>query len=235
MKEETGRETSKFSNLNSKQKLQYIWDYYKIPIIGGLILIYALTSFIHGRMTAKKTVFCLAMINSNATDLMDETLINDFSKTREDFDPIHQEMRLEADFTFEGYDLIASSYMQRLLAEYNVGAIDATISTKEVMEELASHQAFADLSAVLPEELFTKLQSEGYEIIYTDYEDPATNETHRFPFAVNISESGTIKKGFTDVTGEPHSYFDEDCYYALSPNSSYIDNGIAFLEYLLEN
>ncbi len=234
MNEETKPHVSGFKELNTKQKLQYIWDYYKIPITGALILIYALTSFIHGRVTAKKTVFCLAMINSNATDLMEDTFIDDFSKTCEDFDPARQDMRLEADFTFEGYDLIASSYMQRLLAEYNVGAIDATISSKKVMEELAAHQAFADLSEVLPGDLFNKLQSEGYEIICTDYEDPATKETHSFPFAVNISGSGIIKKGFTDVTGEPHSYFDEDCYYALSPNSSYIDNGIAFLEYLLE-
>lgn len=222
-----------FKGMTKKQKLSYIWDYYKVPIILGVVLIYLVTSFIHGRLTAKQTVFRLVMIDSNVTALIEESLLDGFAESCEDFDPDKEEMKLDAN-----YDLSETGYMvytteQKILAEYNVGSIDGTIAPKEEMMELAESQAFADLTELLPKDLMDKITGRGLEILSNKYEDPATGEIHEYPFAVNISSSPCISSGFKDAMGDTISYYDKDCYYAVCPNADNLEHSIEFLRYLL--
>lgn len=223
----------KFKDMTSKQKLAYIWDYYKVPIILGVVLIYLVTSFIHGRLTAKQTVFRLVMVDSNVTALIEESLLDGFAKSCEGFDPDKEEMKLDAN-----YDLSEESYTvytieQKLLAEYNIGSIDGTIAPKEEILKLAESQAYADLTEILPRDLMDKIKGRGLELLTNKYEDPATGEIHEYLFAVNISSSPCITSGFKDAMGDTISYYDKDCYYAVCPNADNLDNSIAFLRYLL--
>ena len=233
--EEIKEQTDKLKEMDSKHRLQYIWDYYKVPIIIAVILLYVIIAFIHNRLTYKPTVFNLIMIDSNVTELINESLLDDFAEYNTDFDPDKEQISLHADYDTASLDQGFYSNRQRLMMEYGAGTIDATIAPKEAIEEFAPYQAFADLSAVLPEELMDQLTSGDHELIYTTYEDPATKKEYQYPAAVNISDSSAIKKGFTDINGETFPYFDSDCYYAISPNSEYIDNCILFLEYLLQS
>ncbi|MBQ9361390.1 MAG: hypothetical protein IJT96_10195 [Lachnospiraceae bacterium] len=225
----------KFKELNNKQKLQYIWDYYKIPIIIAIILIFAIISFVRNRLEYKPTVFNLVMIDSNVTELIAESLLDGFADYCEDFDPDTQQISLHADYDSSTFNQGIGIYSnrQKILAEYSVGTIDATIAPKDVIEELAESQAFGDLSEILPKAMMDEIISKGYDIIHVSYEDPATGEVHDFPAAINISESLEIQKGFTDINGKISPYFNEDCYYAISPNSSYLEHDILFLEYLI--
>ena len=45
-----------FKELTFSQKIQYIWDYHKIPIFLVIIGIIAVTAFIHGRLAQKKQI-----------------------------------------------------------------------------------------------------------------------------------------------------------------------------------
>ncbi|MCR5774447.1 MAG: hypothetical protein K6G42_05125 [Lachnospiraceae bacterium] len=220
--------------MNTRAKLRYIWDYYKYPIIIAMIVVIAVVSFIRGRLAYKPTVFNLVMIDSNVSELADRTLLDDFRESCSDFDPDKEKITLNANYDTSTMDQGMYSEKQKLLIEYNVGSIDATIGPKDIMEELAEGQAFVDLNDLLPEELMARIRDENIEILTAHYEDPATGKKYDFPAAINISGSEAIKKGFTDIYGETFPYFDEDCYYAVSPNSSYLDHGIEFLKYLLE-
>ncbi|MBO5551529.1 MAG: hypothetical protein J5966_06185 [Lachnospiraceae bacterium] len=232
---EIREQTAKLKNMNARQRLRYIWDYYKVPIIAAVILIYALISFIHGRMTYKPTVFNLIMIDSNVTDLIDKSLLDGYAEYNKGFNPDKEQISLHADYHSESLDQGFYPDRQKLMMEYGAGAIDATIAPGKVMEELGPDQAFADLTLILPESLMEKLESSGLEVLSTTYEDPATKKTYTYPFAINISEAPAIKKGFTDINGETLPYFDTDCYLAISPNSEYMDNCISFIDYLLKD
>jgi hypothetical protein len=52
-----------FKELTFSQKIQYIWDYYKIPIFLVIIGIIAVTTFIHGRLAQKNTVLSVLCVN----------------------------------------------------------------------------------------------------------------------------------------------------------------------------
>ena len=217
-----------------KQKAGYIWDYYKVHIIIGIIVIYAVTSFIHGKLTEKQTVFRLVMIDSNVTELIEDSFLDGFAGELDSFDPDREQMILDADYDLDSRGFGAYSTEQLILAEYNVGSIDGTVAPEEEIRSLAGTQAFGDLNELLPHEIMEKIALRDIEVLRIRYEDPATGEVHEYPFAVNISSSPCIQSGFTDAMGNTISYYDKDCYYAISPNSSNLENSIAFLEYLLE-
>ena len=231
---EIREQNEKLKDMDARQRLQYIWDYYKVPIMITVILLYALISFIHSRLTYKPTVFNLIMIDSNVTDLIDQSLLDGFAGYNEGFDPDREQISLHADYNTENLDSGFYPERQKLMMEYGAGTIDATIAPKKAIEELGPYQAFADMTAILPADLMDRISSEGLELIYTTYEDPATGKVYNYPVAVNISGTAAIKKGFTDINGETFRYFDSDCYYAISPNSEYMDNCISFLNYLMD-
>ena len=224
----------KFRDLTTKKKIEYIWDYYKAPIIITIVLIFAVTSFVHGRLTAKTTIFRLAMIGSNVTELAQENLMDGFYYTCPGFNPDKEQMILDANYDLDDPGLGAYTTQTRLLAEYSAGTIDATIASEETIKALAESQAFADLSEALPEDLMSEIENRNIELIYNEYEDPATGELHKYPAAVNISGSSVIRSGFTESTGDTLPYYDGDCFYGICPNSSNLENSIEFLKYLLD-
>ena len=69
-----------FKELTFSQKIQYIWDYYKIPIFLVIIGIIAVTSFIHGRLAQKNTVLSVLCVNAENSTTEDSgaDIFNDF-------------------------------------------------------------------------------------------------------------------------------------------------------------
>ncbi len=60
--------------MSKKKKAEYIWEYYKLHIIGVLVVICIIASFIHGQITKVDYVFNLTMLGntvdtSKMTDL----------------------------------------------------------------------------------------------------------------------------------------------------------------------
>ena len=71
-----------FKELTFSQKIQYIWDYYKIPIFLVIIGIIAVTTFIHGRLAQKNTVLSVLCVNAENSTTEDNgaDIFNDFLK-----------------------------------------------------------------------------------------------------------------------------------------------------------
>lgn len=69
-----------FKELTFSQKIQYIWDYYKIPIFLVIIGIIAVTAFICGRLAQKNTVLSVLCVNAENSTTEDNgaDIFNDF-------------------------------------------------------------------------------------------------------------------------------------------------------------
>ena len=119
--EEIKEQTAKLKNMSTGQKLQYIRDYYSIPIIIAVILLIALISFIHNRLTYKPTVFNLIMIDSNITSLTNESLLDGYPGYNKDFDPDREQIALHADYYTETLDEGIYPIRQKLMMEYGSG------------------------------------------------------------------------------------------------------------------
>ena len=77
------------TTLHGKQKIQYIWDYYKLPIVICLIILYIIGYTVHGHFSKKETLLYTGLVNISAgerlTDKLDRGFLNsldaDTSKT----------------------------------------------------------------------------------------------------------------------------------------------------------
>ena len=69
-----------FKELTFSQKIQYIWDYYKMPIFLVIIGIIAVTTFICGRLAQKNTVLSVLCVNAENSTTEDSgaDIFNDF-------------------------------------------------------------------------------------------------------------------------------------------------------------
>lgn len=56
-----------------KQKLTYFWDYYKWPVIIGIIAVIVLASMIYEMATRKETAFYALMLNATERNYMGDT------------------------------------------------------------------------------------------------------------------------------------------------------------------
>jgi hypothetical protein len=50
-------------SLHGGKKLQYIWDYYKLPLTLLCIVLYIIGYVIYGRLTHKDTILYTALVN----------------------------------------------------------------------------------------------------------------------------------------------------------------------------
>ncbi|MEK6263486.1 MAG: hypothetical protein N2B06_01685 [Clostridium sp.] len=63
-------------SMSKKKKAEYIWDYYKLHIIGTLVIISIVGSLIHSQLTKIDYVFNLTMIGNGIDATMKSNLEN---------------------------------------------------------------------------------------------------------------------------------------------------------------
>ena len=60
--------------LHGRKKVQYIWDYYKLPLAVLCIVLYAAGYMLYGRITHKDTVLYTALVNVAAGEDLTQEL-----------------------------------------------------------------------------------------------------------------------------------------------------------------
>ena len=65
-------------SLHGGKKIQYIWDYYKLPLAILCIVLYVIGYVLYGRLTHKDTVLYTALVNVSAGTDLTRGLGNDF-------------------------------------------------------------------------------------------------------------------------------------------------------------
>ena len=64
------QEQETFKALDGRQKLQYIWDYYKLPLAVLCIFLYIIGYSLYGHFTHKETLLCTALVNVSAGEAL---------------------------------------------------------------------------------------------------------------------------------------------------------------------
>lgn len=208
--DEFKKEREEMKNAPLGKKLQYVWNYYwvQILIVVGLILTIAGVFFV---VTNKKEpVLNGIYVNCYKADYVNGELIADFIE-EQDIDLKNQEIYFVTDLTYRLDDGMTSSTTnkqttQALTIYHESGTMDFVVGQKEVMEELALKNYFADLADILTEEQYQAL--EPYFISFPN------SKGEQVPVLVDMSKSEILKEGFEDeakdslvfgvVIGAPH-------------------------------
>ena len=163
------KDWASMKELSFKNKLVFIWDYYKIPVLVALVVFFLIGSFIYEQSTSKEAVLQGIFINSfSSSEQTPEHILEDFLKAQEvDTQKYYADCRTniyyEAANREEGQNgsspaLSNAEALQLIAAQSGAGMLDYIVGPHDVILELAYKGHFTDLSEVLSPEQYKKLQ-----------------------------------------------------------------------------
>lgn len=140
-----------FKNMTTKEKMEYIWDYYKVYIIAGIIVIYLFGAFTSSILNRKEYILNIALIGKFA----DFDKLNEFSKevTKELIGDPSGRKQASTDFyrlveNQNGNFTLDPASTQKLMARMGAQDIDVMVLDKSNFEILAKQGAFLRLDDI---------------------------------------------------------------------------------------
>lgn len=149
----------KFKSMSPKDKIDYIWEYYKFHILAGLIVIFIIGSLIHSFVTRVDTYCSLTYYNAYTDedsffalqDKLNEIIFPDKNNIAVKFDDIFTDSAL------------AISPNQQFSAKIAAKEVDLAIVSEQVFKQQCSDDMFLNLSELkafndlnLPESVLVK-------------------------------------------------------------------------------
>ncbi len=205
--------------MTTKKKLHYLWDYYKLQIIGGVVAVVLVIYFIVLFTRPNDHILLnVAFVNQYENVTEDSPLMDDFlssegnSLTSEDlsFDAAYFfDLTNDGDYT--------NSYFQKLIAKAENGEVDVMVMGENNLLGIAQGGRTLDLR---DEKAGDLLEEYPDRIIY--YSDEETGE--EIPVGIDVSDSQKLY-GYTE---------DDQVTVSLSSKTANAENAVTFIEYLLQ-
>ena len=143
-----------------KQKIIYIWDYYKWHIIIPIIVIIAITSHIINVITAPDIIMNGVLLNvyNTETSISNGELLEAFYQ-KQKIDPKEEEINLNTNLYFSPENANGNyETLQVLMAWHAADSLDFIGGDLPTLTELSYRGYFSDLREVLTEEQITKYE-----------------------------------------------------------------------------
>lgn len=204
-----------FKALSNKAKVEYIWDYYRFPILATIGIGAAAIYMIHHYVTYQEPLLNVLMVNTPAyidatTDGFEEFF------DAYDYESFPDAVSLISNLQFYDNERVNYENVQALSTVIGAGGQDLFFGTGDVFNYYAGSGALTDLSTVLSKDILNQYED---QLIYCD-EDGTVDP---YPCAVSLSDNEWLTK---------YGYYDECCFgiFYSSPNPEIAAD---FAEFLL--
>ncbi len=234
-----------FKDMTLKQKLSYIWDYYKLLIILGIIVIGILIYVAYKIANPGAESICNVVFVDAESYGSDDDVFAQYLEEKE-YDTSENIINT----TFINTSVYTS---QLLTAELMTGEVDIIIAEKDVMENLQESGALAPLDEILGTEalasygtdLYVAEAEEEQETISpnknNDNNDGTVNEEDK-----NSSEEGENNSDAEELTGHIYAiqlpedneivyegYYSGEVWVAIANTAANEETAVDVLEYLM--
>lgn len=203
--------------LPPKKRFLYIWDYYKLWIIGGIFAICSIISAIYQYATAKDTLLQLILVNSSLSyeeSIFAEDYLTEHGYSTDEYELIASSVEFKMTETSYQEDYYT---LQALVARMTSGDIDIFSAPSDLFAPYATEGYLMDLSTVFSEE---ELLTYGALLVYTT--DEITQKT--YPCAFDFTDNAWMKT---------HGYYTGSCHMGILYNSANVEQVKQFLTYIL--
>lgn len=229
----------KLKTLKGWQKLQYIWDYYKLPIALIGIMVYIAIYIAYRHFSYKETILYTALVNVNAGQDLTQNLDQDFLDYLE-LDTSQNKIQLYTKLYLTDDEMNAHhqySYASRMkiLASIDGGLLDVALMDQEAFDAFSQNGYLCDLEELLSlndPDLYDAIQphlSTNIIILEDNAIDaqldpsiPYHAATEEHILGINLSKTGLIGR----------AGFESSVYLGIIANSPRKDTAIAYLRYL---
>lgn len=213
------KEKAKIHSLDNKAKLTYLWDYYKIPIVGAVALVGIIIYFCYViAVRPPESAFYASFINSYAEISEGSDFFDEFAKYAQ-IDTSKNSINLE---TGSYFDLSTNSgfnnaYYEKTVAIVESGMVDVIVCDKDNYYNLSSSG------------LFLNLEDEKVADIYKTYKDRVLTTKHaetgeEVKVGIDVSDSEWFKKLNTYSNG---------AVVLISPKAPHLDKVKPFIDFLV--
>ncbi|WP_090759963.1 hypothetical protein [Bacillus sp. OK048] len=136
------------ATMSPKERMAYIWDYYKFHIIGTIVAIILLISLITS-FDEKKEVYLNMTIVGNGVNSEGVVQLQEQLTNKLVIDKTNEEVLIQTlNYDKSSRDPVSLAGVQKLAAEISTGSIDLLIVDKELFEEFSSQQSLLALNDV---------------------------------------------------------------------------------------
>lgn len=228
------------NHLHGKQKIQYIWDYYKLPIVICLIFLYIISYTVHGYFTKKETLLYTGLVNVSASSQLTDELSCGFldslnTNTSKTELKLYTGLYLTDNPDDSNHEYTYASRI-KTVASIADERLDVVLMNKEAFDAFSQNGYLCNI-----EELLLKLDSEtlaeckpyitdniviledNTDEIMPDDSQPYQAVTDEFPMGLLVSQKGLFKR----------AGFDGDVYLGVIKNSPRMDMAVEYIKYLI--
>ena len=152
-KQEKAARRAAFQAMSPQKKLDYIYTYYKWPLLLGLIALIALGSVLHRQLTKKESVLCLALANVAVGEDLEDELTDGFlrflgadAKKREVY--LYRDLYLSDNADTLNHEYAYASKM-KLMGAVSAGKLDLVLMNREAYDLLSRSGYLLELSPAL--------------------------------------------------------------------------------------
>ncbi len=215
-KDRLRHERETFRRLKGKAKLQFIWDYYKIPVIALLLAIAVICINTGYAVTRGKTQMYLVMVNAAEGDPEAVQL-----QARE-AGVIGEDRRIQIESTYslkmDGSAETDGETVMVLAALFGIGDMDVFAANDEVFQMYTAQDGFENLGVLLPQELQQKFSAD-----LVRYTNEQGNEKVG---GVVLHEGSALHRA---------GYYSGDVVIGVAVQAEHLEEAVAFIRMLLED
>lgn len=198
---------SRFKEMSVKEKVEYIWDYYKIHIIAGLSITFLIGYFIYSQVTQINYIFNLTVL-SNMQKEKSDSLQNELTRLL-----VNNQNKDEALVSI--LPLKDTMSIQKLVAQISANEIDLIIMDKAEFNKFSNENMFIDLETL--KEL--DLNSIKYDKLKTE------NNSASGTYAISVENNKLLQEKGIDT---------KDKVIGIVASTKNVDKALSVLKWLLK-
>ncbi len=210
-------EVEKLKRMSGRDRLWYVWEYYKYIIIIGILVLSCIISILINLLNPSNIYLNTITLNLPSASQKIPTQLTDGLHTAMGLDK-YSEVKVEEfyinfkdQYTEQDYQSV-----QRLFTLIGVREVDIILTGQEELDALASQIAFFNLEDGLPQNLWNQLQS---RIIYIDSGENA----ELYPAGIDISDTAFVRDC---------GYISQSVVFSIPNNTKNLEHCIEMLEYI---
>lgn len=220
LKQETQKEREKLKHMSAKDKVWYIWEYYKVHIFILFVLIFII--YLIGNIFYNKTftnqLYYMVINNANISN----TSFDEFNQEFKDYMNYGKKdtIRTDGSVVIKHGDIASEleyGNMAKISAVVAVSELDIMICDQINIDHYNELDAFQDLEQILPDDLWQKVKGSAY------YAKNSQNQ--EIACAIDLNHTKFTQK--TGVQLDP-------CYFGVINNTQHIDTIISWLRFVLD-
>ena len=203
-----------------KRKLEFIWDYYKIPILAIVfVAVILITSLVNNIGRDKICMYAVLLNNDSLVVSCDETV---FDKTMAlaGYDMKKKTVSVNSELSLgrEHNETADVETLQVLTALFTISDLDVYVADKQYFDYFADEDGYADLSRLIDQKL---LNEHGDDLYY--YTGKSGN---RVLAGIILHQGSVLHKA---------GYYHDDVIIGISARAEHLDEALDFLKQILSD